>query len=408
MKTAVQDPLHFLGESFTFQSSREQTLKNLRLIIRIRWFISPGIFIIMFIAGLAGFSQQSFLSENQLTVNGINLLIILILNVLYMVLVRKVVNLKPLVFLQLLIDVFHFTLTIYKTGTLTSPFKFLYFLVIFSAAIIVSGRASFVIAGICTVLYSLIILGEQLFIIPHQEFFSPFEGVQQSSSYVVLSWTFALASVFIFAGLASYLAGLLHKRQQKLEESNSVLNRKNNTMLLLYNTSKALRSYRKVQEVADYILSQLLYHLQLDRAILYINVRNEHLHLYMVKRHERDGEEAAGVDSAGLNIDIPLRADAGLTARCGLYQEAYNITDPENSPYINRELAVKIGLNPFAMAPIVLWERLVGVIGIDRSMKNGSITEDEFQILQMFANQAAITITNLESVDLKYRTQLGI
>jgi GAF domain-containing protein len=124
-------------------------------------------------------------------------------------------------------------------------------------------------------------------------------------------------------------------------------------------------------------------------------------------QEEPSKENAPPTSSGGLNIDIPLRADAGLTARCGLYQEAYNITDPENSPYINKELAVKIGFNPFAMAPLVLWERLVGVIGIDRAGENGSITDEEFQILKMFANQAAITIVNLESIDSAYRTRYG-
>ena len=64
---------------------------------------------------------------------------------------------------------------------------------------------------------------------------------------------------------------------------------------------------------------------------------------------------------------------------------------------INRELAAKIGMDPFAMAPLVLRGKSVGVIGIDRSFENGSITEEKFKILQMFANQAAITIHSLVS-----------
>ena len=58
-------------------------------------------------------------------------------------------------------------------------------------------------------------------------------------------------------------------------------------------------------------------------------------------------------------------------------------------------ISAKIGMNPFAMAPLVLRGKSVGVIGIDRSFENGSITEEEFKILQMFANQAAITIYSL-------------
>ena len=81
---------------------------------------------------------------------------------------------------------------------------------------------------------------------------------------------------------------------------------------------------------------------------------------------------------------------------------------PEESPYINRELALKIGLNPFALAPMVLRDTVVGVIGIDRSFKNGSITEEEFRILQVFANQAAITIKSLEDVDTEFQKEYGV
>lgn len=105
---------------------------------------------------------------------------------------------------------------------------------------------------------------------------------------------------------------------------------------------------------------------------------------------------------------MPLRKDAGLTARCALLKEAYNITNPEDSPYINKELAEKIGMNPFALAPLVLRQFVVGVIGIDRSLENGSITDEEFQVLKIFANQAAITIDSLEKIDIDFRTKFEL
>ena len=105
---------------------------------------------------------------------------------------------------------------------------------------------------------------------------------------------------------------------------------------------------------------------------------------------------------------MPLENDAGLTARSALQREAYNITNPENSPFINKELAKKIGLNPFALSPLVIREKVVGVIGIDRSINSGSITDDEFSILKMFANQAAITIDSLQQVDMDFRSKYNL
>ncbi len=400
-KQVRTDPFSFLGESFTFQDPKEEILRNLRLIIRIRWFVSPSIFIIIIVAGAFGLTKTSFLSENQLIVNGINLAVILVMNIVYVVLVRKIKNLGPLVLFQLIIDVVHFSLTIYKTGGITSPFSFLYFLVIFSAGILVTGKTSYIIAGMCSALFTLIIVGINRGIIPNQDFFSPFSGLDRNNSYIILSWSFSIFSFFSFAALAAYLSNLLHKRQIRLRESNSVLQRKNKTMLLLYRTSEALNTYKTVANVVDYILNQLVSHLQLDRALLYFNIKNEYLHLYQTKTTGSQTEN-------GLAVTMPLRDDAGLTARAALLKEAYNITDPENSPHINKELAKKIGLNPFALAPLVIREKVVGVIGIDRNMKNGSITEEEFSILKMFANQAAITIDSLQRVDEKFRNTYNL
>ena len=100
----MQDPLRFLGERFTPKNKREQTLRNIRLIIRIRWIVSPSIFIIMFLGTLAGIAQQPGLSRNQLVVNGINVAAILALNVCYAVLVRTSRDLRPLILFQLFID----------------------------------------------------------------------------------------------------------------------------------------------------------------------------------------------------------------------------------------------------------------------------------------------------------------
>ncbi|MEW5814230.1 MAG: hypothetical protein AB1798_02395 [Spirochaetota bacterium] len=103
----AQDPLGFLGDAFNFPDSRQEMQKNISLIIRIRWFVSPSIFLIMFTAGLFGLARKTGLTENQLIVNGVNLLVVLGMNITYTVLVRRLENLKPLVLFQLIIDVVH-------------------------------------------------------------------------------------------------------------------------------------------------------------------------------------------------------------------------------------------------------------------------------------------------------------
>ena len=52
-------------------------------------------------------------------------------------------------------------------------------------------------------------------------------------------------------------------------------------------------------------------------------------------------------------------------------------------------------MNPFALVPLVVRDRLVGVLGVDRSLSYGEIQDEEFRLLQDFASQAAIAISAL-------------
>ena len=54
-------------------------------------------------------------------------------------------------------------------------------------------------------------------------------------------------------------------------------------------------------------------------------------------------------------------------------------------------------MNPFALLPLVVRDRLVGVLGVDRGATFGEIGDEEFRLLEVFANQAAIAIAGLKT-----------
>ena len=398
------DPLAFMDSRVSVEDAIEETRRNIKLIIRIRWIVSPSVFLIMLIAYVAGVSGHESFGENQLIVNGVNLGMMLVLNFAYIGLARRMHDLRPLILFQLLIDVFQVTLTAYKTGGVASPFGFLFFFVIFEAAILRGGGASYIIAAVSSAAFSLTTLLTTLGVLPQQDYFSPFMGLQRSETFVALSWAFSVASFFGFAALTAYLTGLLAQRQRRLRTAYLIMKRRDATLMLMHRTSKALNSFETAEEVADNILGELLSHLNLHRALLYLVGADQVLHLFMVK--ERAATDAAvetysdstltSQVSSGLNVTIPLEETAGLTARSAMLQEPYNIADPESSPHINKELARRIGLNPFALAPMVLRGKTVGVIGIDRSKDNGAIQNEEFRVFQVFANQAAITLRSVD------------
>ena len=398
--SAVRDSPEPVTVSRRFSPKREEVLADLKLIIRLRFIVSPGIFIILAGAGSIGLSQADPLSENQLIVNGVNVLVLLALNLTYLQLLKRLSNIGRLIIFQLFVDVIHFSLTIYKTGGVVSPFSFLYFMVIFSASLLVSGRATWLIAGVSAIAYSAIGLLESFGLVNHQSYFSPLAGLETDRSFVVLVWSFSLFSFFIFAVFASYLTGLIRRRQRELARSNADLDRQVQTLELLSRTSNALNHHQSVREVAHHILGELLGFLGLDRALLYLNADDRELQLLLVKRQrdiraEAEGRNAPGDPPRAEPVKIPLTEEAGVTARAALRRVAYNITDPENTPGINAALAKKIGMNPFAVAPMVVRDHLIGVIGIDRSAAGGPIADEEFRVLRLFANAAAMTIDGL-------------
>jgi K+-sensing histidine kinase KdpD len=390
MDAGASNAPSFLEPTVETPGDRQQLAASFRLILRLRFIVFPAVLALVLLASLAGPTRRSLLDGPTLLLHGINAAVVLSLNALALFLVRRVRNIAPLVLFQLAIDALNFTFTIYKTGGAASPLVFLYYGPIFAASILAGARATFATAGLSAVLYTAIVLLEAFAVLPHQPWFPAFEGVRTSLSYLALALLFTLFSLALIAFLASYLARELRRRQHELRAANTELERRLRTMHLLHRTTGALNRSASVREVADAILGDLVSFLDLDRALLYL-ASGKTLHLFMVK-HRAGERRPAG---AKLSVRIPLRRDAGLTARAALERRSYNVRRPEESPLINRELAGRIGMNPFALLPLVVRDRLVGVLGVDRSATFGEIGDEEFRLLEVFANQAAIAIAGL-------------
>ncbi len=333
MDTATRESASFLDPTVATPGDRQHLLDSFRLILRLRFIVVPAVLALVFIASLVGPTRRTLLDGPTLLLHGINAAVVLSLNALALVLARRVGVSAPLVLFQLAIDALNFTFTIYKTGGAASPLAFLYYGPIFAASILAGTPATFATAGLSACLYAAVVLLEAFGVLPHQPWFPALEGVRSSTSYLALALLFTLFSLAMIAFLASYLARELRRRQKALAAANAELERRLRVMHLLHRTTGALNRSRSVREVADSILGELLAFLDLDRALLYLAAKNS-LGLFMVK-HRAGVREPAG---AKLSVRIPLRSDAGLTARAAIERRAYNIRRPEESPLINRAL----------------------------------------------------------------------
>jgi hypothetical protein len=391
MATRTRETASFLELEVTTTGDRQRLLDSFRVVLRLRFILFPAVLALILLASLAGPARRILLDGPTLLLHGINAAVVLSLNTLALLLVKRTKNLAPLVLFQLAIDALNFTFTIYKTGGAASPLAFLYYGPIFAASLLAGMRATYAVAGLSAGLYSGVVLLEAAGVLPHQAWFAALEGVRSSTSYLALALLFTLFSLAMIAFLASFLARELRRREQQAAAASTELGRRLRVMHLLHRTTGAINRSQSVREVADSILGELLEFLHLDRALLYLASKGS-LDLLMVK-HRRGRRAPSG---PALSVRIPLRPEAGLTARAALERRSYNVRRPQESPLINRRLAGRIGMNPFALLPLVVRDRLVGVLGVDRGATFGEIGDDEFRLLEVFANQAAIAIAGLK------------
>jgi hypothetical protein len=382
-------PTKLFDIDFDLSDTREELRKKIGWIVRIRFAVNPAVFLLMFFANWHGLTKGvAALSGETLYSTGLTTGISLLLNLAYSHALRRGrFDLRKFVFLQLALDVLIFSAYLWRTGGVTSPFPFLYVLPILGAAMLLSPSAGVVMAGISSVGYLAVVLLESFGALPHVSYFVALDRFTHRAGYVTLMVIVNLFSFFLVSGAAGFLMRTIRAKTLELRDANARLEHKAGLFQTLYQVSELLQARESLEEILDGICDVLVTRMNVDRALMYVAEEGE-LVLRRVTYHRRVPAEA----HTPMRVRIPLDPREGLTARCAAENRAYNIADPSHQDGINAELAQKIGLNPFALAPMAYRGKVLGVLGVDRSVGFGVIGEDEFDVLKVFARQAAQTL----------------
>jgi hypothetical protein len=376
----VSLPGNIFDIDFDLSDTREELRKKIGWIVRIRFIVNPAVFLLMFFANWRGLTKGvSALSSETLYSTGLTAGFSIILNLIYAYALRRGrFDLGKFVFLQLALDVLIFSAYLWRTGGVTSPFPFLYVLPILGAAILLSPSAGVALAAISSLGYLAVVLAVSFGFLPHVSYFVALDRFTHRASYVTLMVIVNLFSFF----LVSFAAGFLMRTIRA-----KTLDHKAGLFEMLYQVSELLQEREALDEILDGICDVLVTRMNVDRALMYV-VDGSDLALRRVTYHKRVPDGAFDP----LRVRIPLDPAEGLTARCAVENRAYNVVDPHRQEGINVELARQIGMNPFALAPMTYRGKVLGVIGIDRSVGFGSIGEDELDVLKVFARQAGQTL----------------
>lgn len=382
-------PLNLLDIDFELTDSRSEMIKKIKWIIRVRFAVSAGVVALMFFTGWQGLTQQQTLTRTSLLATLITGGIAVALNVVYFVALRRQRNLHAFVLLQLAVDVILFSSYVHRSGGVTSPFSFLYLLPIIGAAMLVSGKAAASIAVLASLCYGGLAALAGFGVLDHVSYFVALDTFARKWSFVLLMLIVNPIAFLSVAALTSFLMRAVRAKTDELTSANTLLDRRAQLLKMVYRVLRSAVDEPDSERVIDQIGKILLEGLGLDRVLLYlVDEGGEKL----VLEREFYHPQIEQVDRSSLQVEIELREEAGVTARCAMRRAPENVLDPLAHPLINRELAERIGVNPFAVAPMVARGKLLGVLGIDRKFEAGTIDDDAFQVLIAFADQAAAAL----------------
>ncbi len=386
---ALNLPKKVFEIDFDLSDSREELKKKVAWIIRIRFVVNPAVFVLMLVTNWQGLTRgATALSRETLISTALVAAFSIVLNAIYFwALRRKTFDLHKFVFLQLLLDVIIFTAYVWRTGGVTSPFCFLYFLPIIGANILHSPRSGMLMAGFTALVWGLVVILESTGVIPHVSYFVALDQFAQRTSYIVLMVLVNLFAFTVVAGASGFLMRTVSQKERELKESRLLEERKARLFAMLYQVNEVLQYHQTLDEVLDRICDVLVTDMNVDRALMYV-IEGDQLKLRRLAYHQRVPASAR----KSLRVSMPLDPQEGLTALSAVENRAMNVTDPSSQAGINVELARQIGLNPFALAPMTFRGRVLGVLGIDRSKDFAAISEDEFNVLKLFARQAGQTL----------------
>jgi len=91
---------------------------------------------------------------------------------------------------------------------------------------------------------------------------------------------------------------------------------------------------------------------------------------------------------------LPLDASQNHLSRAVLDRKLVFVRNPRREPPVDRSLNRRFGGSPFAVAPLIAHDQVIGAIVVDNRTSGRPLTPDELNLLQLFTNQAGMATEN--------------
>lgn len=125
------------------------------------------------------------------------------------------------------------------------------------------------------------------------------------------------------------------------------------------------------------------------------NVKEQKTLVEMIVNVPEDEEYAeTSFEQTAKSIWMPLSLEHGIFARTVLEQRAFNVDEESEYIHESQRIIDMLGTPRFATVPLIVRDKVIGMIYVDNKYNNVPISEDDMNFLQMFANQASLAIDN--------------
>lgn len=154
---------------------------------------------------------------------------------------------------------------------------------------------------------------------------------------------------------------------------------------ILYEISKSMHTL-DLNEILELVLAGVTKAIGFDRARLYlIDEKENNLRCRMAYGIEKEKIEG---------IKLPLDKSNSMLARSVIEREPFIVEDASKDPRVNKDLKTLFNLKSFAVVPLMGRDRVLGAITADNLESDRKITNEKFESLIIFANQAGIALEN--------------
>lgn len=106
----------------------------------------------------------------------------------------------------------------------------------------------------------------------------------------------------------------------------------------------------------------------------------------------RSGEIDTQVNAVIKNISIPLDAEHNILVRVLTDQQSCNVQNAFSDPMVSRDLLSIMNCNAFALIPLVVEDRALGVLWADNAITRTTIQDRDIERLRAFALNASLAI----------------